>query len=44
IKVSELACKTAETEARLEELHNRKKALIDEMVREEDKKELPKRL
>lgn len=27
IKVSELACKTAETEARLEELHNRKKPL-----------------
>ncbi|HEZ0767269.1 TPA: DUF1311 domain-containing protein [Neisseria meningitidis] len=44
IKVSELACKTVETEARLEELYNRKKALIDEMVREADKKELPKRL
>lgn len=36
--------KTVETEARLEELYNRKKALIDEMVREADKKELPKRL
>ncbi|HEZ1467225.1 TPA: DUF1311 domain-containing protein [Neisseria meningitidis] len=44
IKVSELACKTVETEARLEELYNRKKALIDEMVREADKEELPKRL
>ncbi|HFC8251252.1 TPA: DUF1311 domain-containing protein [Neisseria meningitidis] len=44
IKFSELACKTAETEARLEELHNCKKALIDEMAREADKKELPKRL
>lgn len=39
IKISELACKTAETEARLEELHNRKKAVIDEIIREADKKE-----
>ncbi|WP_118817582.1 DUF1311 domain-containing protein [Neisseria lactamica] len=39
IKISELVCRTAETEARLEGLYNRKKAVIDEMVRESDKKE-----
>ncbi|WP_304667531.1 DUF1311 domain-containing protein [Neisseria bergeri] len=39
IKISELVCKTAETEARLEGLYNRKKAVIDETVRESDKKE-----
>lgn len=39
LKVGELECKTAETEARLEELSRRKKALMEEIAKDVEKKE-----